>query len=63
MPTSRPITERRLPKGAALGRRRALLLAAALALAAAARAQDEVPFVTSPQPVQIRNWLAWLSSG
>ena len=33
-----------------MGRRRALLLTAALALAAA-RAQDEVPFVTSPQPV------------
>ena len=48
MAPSRPITERRTLKSAALGR--GLLLAALLALAAA-RAQDEVPFVTSPQPV------------
>ena len=48
MAPSRPITERRPPKSAVLGR--GLLLAALLALTAV-HAQDEVPFVTSPQPV------------
>jgi len=48
MALSRPLTERRSPKSAVLGR--GLLLAALLALTAV-HAQDEVPFVTSPQPV------------
>jgi hypothetical protein len=51
MPSARPNTERRVVQGAARGRRRALFfLTAALSLATA-HAQDEVPFVTSPQPV------------
>ena len=48
MAPPRPLTERRPPKSAVLGR--GLPLAALLALAAA-HGQDEVPFVTSPQPV------------
>jgi SAM-dependent methyltransferase len=51
MPSPRPSLERRAVQGAARGRRRALFfLTAALSLATA-HAQDEVPFVTSPQPV------------
>ena len=48
MAPHRPITEHRPSKGAVLGRG---LLVSAMLVLAAAHAQDEVPFVTSPQPV------------
>jgi len=53
MSPAHPRVDRGRPKpGGAIGRRPALPMTAALALVMA-RAQDEVPFVTSPQPVTV----------